>query len=250
MKYVTSAAFAALALACWASSANAQGIPRSPLLDLKTPDAIRPEIEQRYSDAVAATLAPEIVHANDPRYTWASEAKVACGIAIGFLKTKTVDEENINKCDEFARRMKIIPTPYKEPAPRPLPPPPPRPRPAPPAPACTIELPVKIYFDFDVDTPSSDASAVVSKVVQSMATCKWTGLTITGHADRSGSDKYNQALSDRRAKNVAALVTGAGVAASAVTVDAKGESQPAVNTPDGIREPLNRRVEITATPGK
>lgn len=248
MKFATTAAFAALALACTASNAAAQAIPRSPLLDLQTVAAIRPEIQQRYDAALAATLDPAIIRATDPRFVWASEAKVACGIALGFLKTRTIDEDSINKCDEFARRMTIIPPPPPPPVPRPVPPPPPRrPPPPPPPPACTIQLPVKLYFDFDVDVPSPEARTVIGEVVRSMQTCGWTGLAITGHADRSGSDGYNQKLSERRARNVADLVTAAGVAASAVTLDAKGESQPAVPTADGVREPLNRRVEVTST---
>ena len=241
MKFTSTTAFAVLALACSASAAAAQGIPRSPLLDLGSVSAIRPEIDKRYEAALAATLAPEIVRANDPRWVWASEAKVACGIAIGFLKTKTIDEDSINKCDEFSRRMTIIPAAPPPPPARPLPPPPP-PRPAPPV--CPINAPVLIYFDFDVDVPSPEARDVVNKVVQSMGVCGWTGLSVTGHADRSGPETYNQKLSERRAKNVAGLISGAGVAASAVTLEAKGETAPAVETPDGVREPLNRRVEI------
>ena len=247
MKFQTATALAVLALACTAGTAAAQGIPRSPLLD-RPMSEIQSEVDHRYQAALAETLDRGIVAKNDPRYTWASEAKVACGIALGFLKTKTIDEESINKCDEFARRMTIIPAPPPPPAVRPPPPAPPRrPPPPPPPPACTIQLPVLIYFDFDVDVPSPEAKDVVGKVVQSMNACGWTGLSLTGHADRSGPDGYNQKLSERRARNVAALVTAAGVPASAVTVDAKGESAPAVPTPDGVREPLNRRVEVTAT---
>ena len=244
MKFHTATAFAVLALACTAGSAAAQGIPRSPLLD-RPMSEIRSEVEQRYQAAVAETLDRGILAKNDPRYVWASEAKVACGIAIGYLKTKTIDEESINKCDDFARRMTIIPAPPPPPPVRQPPPPPPRRPPPPPPPACTIQLPVLIYFDFDVDVPSPEAKDVIGKVVQSMNTCGWSGLSITGHADRSGSDAYNQKLSERRAKNVAGLVGAAGIAN--VTVDAKGESAPAVPTPDGVREPLNRRVEVNAT---
>jgi OmpA-OmpF porin, OOP family len=246
MNFYTMTALAVLALACTAGEAAAQGVPRSPILGGSISE-IQSAVDQRYQAALAQTLAPEIVAKNDPRYTWASEAKVACGIALGYLKTKTIDEESINKCDEFARRMTIIPAPPPPPPARPAPPtPPPAPRPvAPPAPACTIQLPVLIYFDFDVDAPSPEAKDVIAKVVQSMNTCGWSGLSVTGHADRSGSDAYNQKLSERRARNVAGLVGAAGIAN--VTVDAKGESAPAVPTPDGVREPLNRRVEVNAT---
>jgi OOP family OmpA-OmpF porin len=69
---------------------------------------------------------------------------------------------------------------------------------------------------------------------------------VSGHADTSGSTPYNQGLSERRSRNVADLLASSGVPASGLTVQAFGETQPAKPTPDGVREPLNRRVEVTA----
>ena len=248
MKYATTAAVAVMALACAAGNAVAQPVGRSPILDRNSVPEIRSEVEQRYQAALAATQSREIIAANDPRFTWASEAKVACGIAIGYLKTNTIDEENINKCDEFARRMTIVPAPPPPPPARAALPPPPAPRAAPAVPAaCTIQMPVRIYFDFDSDVVSAEASQMVRQVVQSMTTCGWSGVDVVGHADRSGSNDYNQRLSERRARNVAGLITSSGVSNAAVNVSARGETAPAVQTPDGAREPLNRRVEIIAT---
>ena len=70
--------------------------------------------------------------------------------------------------------------------------------------------------------------------------------SVLGHTDRSGSDKYNNALSMRRAQAVASRMQALGIAASALAVAAKGESEPKVETPDGERNPTNRRVEVTA----
>ena len=69
-------------------------------------------------------------------------------------------------------------------------------------------------------------------------------VVVVGHADRSGSDAYNVRLSERRAKAVADALVGLGVASGKLSVDWKGESQPAVPTPDGVKEPLNRRATI------
>jgi len=115
-----------------------------------------------------------------------------------------------------------------------------------PPPQCTVTMPIVIYFGWDIDTPPPESDAVVAQTVQSMNTCGWHSLSLAGHADRSGSDRYNMALSQRRANNVAAKLTGAGLPGEAISVKAFGESSPAVQTPDGVREPLNRRVEITA----
>jgi outer membrane protein OmpA-like peptidoglycan-associated protein len=71
-----------------------------------------------------------------------------------------------------------------------------------------------------------------------------TKVIVVGHTDTSGSDAYNNRLSERRAKAVADALVGAGVAQGSMAVDWKGESQPAVQTGDGVKEPLNRRSTI------
>jgi outer membrane protein OmpA-like peptidoglycan-associated protein len=71
-----------------------------------------------------------------------------------------------------------------------------------------------------------------------------TRVVVVGHADLSGSPAYNVRLSERRAKAVADALVGLGVNQGALQVDWKGESQPAVPTADGVKEPLNRRSTI------
>ena len=232
---------AAAVFACCASTALAQGVGHSPILGMSKDD-MRREVDQRYDAALKLTLSPEIVNADDPRYTWASEAKAACGIAHGYLKSGQVDEWSINRCDDASHRMTVVWT---------APPPPPPPRPPPPeAPACTVTLPIVFYFAFDDATPPADAAPVAQATVAGMAACGWSGLTVTGHTDRSGSDSYNMALSERRAEHVRDLLTSVGASAASVNVVAKGESSPAKPTPDGVKEPLNRRVEVTPAGGQ
>ena len=69
-------------------------------------------------------------------------------------------------------------------------------------------------------------------------------MTATGHTDKSGPDNYNMALSLRRANTVKDSLVRNGVPATAISVVGVGESQPLVQTADGVREPQNRRVEI------
>ena len=52
------------------------------------------------------------------------------------------------------------------------------------------------------------------------------------------------ALSLKRANAVKAAMVKQGVPADQISVVGKGETQPLVQTPDGVREPQNRRVEI------
>jgi len=75
-------------------------------------------------------------------------------------------------------------------------------------------------------------------------------VVITGYADRLGSDKYNQKLSERRANAVKDYLVGKGIAANRLNAVGKGESNPVVECNDKKRADLikclepNRRVEV------
>ncbi|MFA6022404.1 MAG: OmpA family protein, partial [Rhodospirillales bacterium] len=94
----------------------------------------------------------------------------------------------------------------------------------------------------------SDITPEASKIItQAVDTAKKGGssrVELTGHADRSGPDKYNMALSLKRANAVKATMVKQGIPADQISVVGKGETAPLVQTPDGVREPQNRRVEI------
>jgi outer membrane protein OmpA-like peptidoglycan-associated protein len=72
-----------------------------------------------------------------------------------------------------------------------------------------------------------------------------TALSIVGHADTVGSQGYNQGLSERRARRVANALVERGVPAGGMTLAGRGENDLARATGDNVREPLNRRVEIS-----
>ena len=71
-----------------------------------------------------------------------------------------------------------------------------------------------------------------------------TNILVEGHTDSSGSEEYNQALSERRAKSVADYAVGQGVSSDRFEIVGYGESQPATTnqTKEGMAQ--NRRVEI------
>jgi outer membrane protein OmpA-like peptidoglycan-associated protein len=102
-----------------------------------------------------------------------------------------------------------------------------------------------IFFDFDSAVPPADVGQTADFVSRNAGPCGWSNFTVTGHADRSGSDSYNIDLSRRRAEAVAGMLASAGLPRASITTDARGEQQPRVPTADGVREPQNRRVEIT-----
>jgi outer membrane protein OmpA-like peptidoglycan-associated protein len=227
------AVMSAMPLAMVAPAAHA--VTRSPLLDLGQ-DQLRGEVQTRYDAALAATRADDVRRSDDTRYTWASEAKVQCGIAIGFLKSGTVDEDSVNRCDAFSARMSMAPPPV-------MPPPPAA------AANCPSELKAIVFFDWNVDVPLPEASGTIAQIVDQRAACGWSKFSVVGHTDKSGTDIYNNGLSTRRAANIAAMMEQSGIAAGDIATEARGESQVLVETADGVREAQNRRVEVTAVTG-
>jgi OmpA-OmpF porin, OOP family len=106
-----------------------------------------------------------------------------------------------------------------------------------------------VLFDLDSAKLSEDGARILDDAV---ATAKRLGaamVRIAGHADRSGTRPHNARLSLRRADIVADAFTAAGIDGSAIRMEALGEDNPVVPTPDGMVEPRNRRVEIGIVTG-
>ena len=134
----------------------------------------------------------------------------------------------------------------------PPPPPPvvaPPPVIAPPLPPCPPAAvtpgPFLVFFDWDRSVITPEAAAILDRAADQYASTGQTSVTLAGHADKSGKPDYNVALSQRRADAVKDYMTKKGVAPGVITTEAFGESRPLVDTADGVREPQNRRVEIT-----
>jgi len=101
-----------------------------------------------------------------------------------------------------------------------------------------------VFFDWDRADLTERARAIINEAAQATTRVAVTRIEVAGHTDKSGTARYNQGLSQRRANNVAAELVRLGVPRSAITTQAFGESRPLVQTADGVREPQNRRVEI------
>ncbi|HTJ63672.1 MAG TPA: TonB-dependent receptor [Alphaproteobacteria bacterium] len=101
-----------------------------------------------------------------------------------------------------------------------------------------------VFFDFNKSDLTPQATQIVDTAAKNASAGKVTQLTVTGHTDTVGSDAYNMRLSRRRAESVAAQLEKDGVAASEISIVAKGKRGLLVPTADGVREPQNRRVQI------
>ncbi len=126
--------------------------------------------------------------------------------------------------------------------------PPPAPVAAPPAPPPAAVAPQQqmfiVFFEFDKSALTADGKKVVDAAAAAFKSGK-SGVAIAGYTDLAGTQQYNLALSKRRADTVKAALVRDGVPASAVNESWHGKENPRVPTADGVREPQNRRVEIT-----
>lgn len=101
-------------------------------------------------------------------------------------------------------------------------------------------------------TGSSDVSTRFFNVLDSVALVvnefKKTYVAITGYTDSTGSDQFNQQLSEKRAQSVASFLASKNVLQDRMIVKGMGESNPIADngTPEGREQ--NRRVEITLIP--
>ena len=101
-----------------------------------------------------------------------------------------------------------------------------------------------VYFPFDQYVLTPEAQGVIQQAAAYAQQGTPTSVVVVGHADTSGSKAYNVRLSERRAKAVADSLVGMGVNQGAMQVDWRGETNLAVQTGDGVKEPLNRRTTI------
>jgi OOP family OmpA-OmpF porin len=116
---------------------------------------------------------------------------------------------------------------------------------SPPAPAPVVEPTASIfYFPFDEYRLKGESLEALHVFITGIIAAGPAEIIINGHADRAGSEEYNLALSERRARFVLDKLLAAGIDPSAISYYAFGETDPRVATEDGVAEQANRRVEI------
>lgn len=117
----------------------------------------------------------------------------------------------------------------------------------------TLTLDGKAFFDFDRSVLKPQARERLDALIAELGAAERVGkVLIVGHADRIGTDAYNDALSMRRAVAVRDyLVENGRLPSESITLEARGEREP-VEACEGIRGQAlirclapNRRVEIT-----
>jgi len=103
-----------------------------------------------------------------------------------------------------------------------------------------------VFFDWDKSKLSSGANDVLRAVESEVSTRDdITKIIIEAHTDSSGPTKYNQRLSMKRASAIKDGLIGRGISKDIIEIRAKGENDLLVKTADNVREPANRRAQIS-----
>lgn len=113
------------------------------------------------------------------------------------------------------------------------------------APMLTENAMYLVFFDWDQSTLGPGAQSVLDAVAAEVSKRSLNALTIVGHADTSGPQDYNQKLAMRRGNAVRDALVQRGINASMIRVESRGEEELLVATPDNVREPANRRAQIS-----
>jgi outer membrane protein OmpA-like peptidoglycan-associated protein len=112
----------------------------------------------------------------------------------------------------------------------------------------TLNMPGNITFATD----SADLSASFYEVLNSVSLVvnefQQTVIEVAGHTDSTGTDAYNQQLSERRASSVAGYLRTRQVLADRVITVGMGEARPIASNESTEGRQQNRRVELTLVP--
>jgi OOP family OmpA-OmpF porin len=106
----------------------------------------------------------------------------------------------------------------------------------------------RVLFEVNKSDLSPEAVERIGKLAKALGSVDIHGAGVEGHTDSSGSDQYNQQLSERRAAAVKAEFVRGGMPEANVRAVGKGEAQPIASNDTDEGRAQNRRVVIVVTP--
>ena len=112
----------------------------------------------------------------------------------------------------------------------------------------TLNMPGNVTFATDSSDLSPAFFDVLNSVAKVLAEYEKSVVEVAGHTDSTGSDAYNQGLSERRAGSVSQYLQGQGVMSQRLISLGMGESRPVADNSTAEGRQANRRVEITMVP--
>ncbi len=111
-----------------------------------------------------------------------------------------------------------------------------------------LNIPSGITFAYDSAAVQPQFQRTLDQVASTLAEYNQTYIDVYGHTDSTGSDAYNQTLSERRATSVADYLSSHGVQAARIGTRGYGETQPIASNDTEEGRAANRRVEVKIVP--
>jgi len=112
----------------------------------------------------------------------------------------------------------------------------------------TLNMPGNVTFATDSSDLSPAFFEVLGSVGKVLKEFDQTIIEVAGHTDSTGSESYNQALSERRASSVSAYLQARNIMGERLITLGMGESRPLADNGTSAGRQVNRRVEITMVP--
>lgn len=111
-----------------------------------------------------------------------------------------------------------------------------------------VNLPSSITFPVDRAEIQPQFQDSLARVASTLVEYESSVIDVIGHTDSTGSDQYNQDLSQRRADSVANFLINRGVIRERVVAFGQGETQPIATNETAEGRAQNRRVELRIVP--
>ena len=112
----------------------------------------------------------------------------------------------------------------------------------------TLNMPGNVTFATDSSDLSPAFFDVLNSVSKVLGEYQQTVIEVAGHTDSTGTESYNQSLSERRANSVATYLGGQGIMRERMITVGMGELRPVADNGTQSGRQANRRVEITMVP--
>ncbi|MEM1263908.1 MAG: OmpA family protein [Pseudomonadota bacterium] len=112
----------------------------------------------------------------------------------------------------------------------------------------TLNMPGNVTFATDSSDLSPQFFNVLSSVTKVLNKYDQTIIEVAGHTDSTGTDQYNQSLSERRASSVGQYLRTQGILDQRIMTLGLGEQYPVADNATTSGRQLNRRVELTLVP--
>jgi outer membrane protein OmpA-like peptidoglycan-associated protein len=107
-----------------------------------------------------------------------------------------------------------------------------------------------LLFAYDSDDITGAARNNLTSLAASLKKYPKTDVLIVGHTDATGTDSYNQGLSQRRSDAAKSFLISQGVASTRVRTSGRGEAEPIDSNETADGRSLNRRVEVAIFAGE